>query len=50
MTSRFLDSPYLYVAGSVIIMASAYYSYRELDRRLGLKALLIDKFRKNEGR
>jgi hypothetical protein len=48
MISRFVDSPYLYIAGSVIIMISAYYSYRELDRRLGLKALLNEKFRKKE--
>lgn len=46
LTSRFLNSPYLYLLGSVIILMSAYFSFRELDRRLGLKALLVEKLRK----
>jgi len=46
--SRFVASPYLYLAGLVIIAVSAYYSYRELDKRLGLKTILIDRFHKKK--
>lgn len=37
---RFLDDPYTYIAGSVIITISCLFSYRELDRRIGIKATL----------
>lgn len=46
--SRFVSSPFLYLAGLAIIVASAYYSYGELDRRLGLKTLLAERFNKKK--
>ncbi len=48
LVSRFLSSPYLYLAGAVLISASVYLSYRELDRRVGLKILIADKFLKKK--
>jgi O-antigen/teichoic acid export membrane protein len=48
LVSRFLSSPYLYLVGTVLISASVYLSYRELDRRVGLKMLIADKFLKKK--
>ena len=48
LSSRYINSPYLYIVGAAFISASTFYSFRELDKRLGLKALLIEKFRKNK--
>jgi len=45
LSSRYISSPYLYIIGSVLILASVYYSYRELDKRLGIKSILINLFR-----
>ena len=42
---KFLPNPYHYFAGSVFIIASAIYSFRELDKRMDLRSI-IKKFRK----
>lgn len=43
---RFLHNPFNYVAGFILVISSSYYSYIELDKRVGLKALVISKFKK----
>ncbi len=45
MISRLLNPPYVYIAGSLIIVFSFYYSFTELNKRLGLLSLLKE-FRK----
>lgn len=45
--SKFLITKYLYIFGSMLIIFSSFYSLRELDKRLGLKALITERFRKN---
>lgn len=50
LSSRYINSPYLYLVGVALISVSTYYSYRELDKRLGLKKMLIEKFRKKQGK
>jgi O-antigen/teichoic acid export membrane protein len=37
---RILDSPYTYAVGSVLIIISTLFSFKELDRRLNIKQLL----------
>jgi O-antigen/teichoic acid export membrane protein len=48
LSGRFINAPYLYLIGSLLILAATYYSYRELDKRIGLKATLFERFRKNQ--
>lgn len=48
IVSRFLSAPYLYLAGTVLISVSVYLSYKELDRRVGLKMLIADKLLKKK--
>lgn len=38
---KLLGSPYSYVIGSLIILVSAFYSYRELDKRLDIKSIIL---------
>lgn len=48
---KLLDSPYSYIFGSLIIIISSLHSYKELDKRLDLKSILIGfrkKMNKNE--
>jgi len=42
ITVRFLGSPYRYLVGIVLITLSSWYSFRELDKRLGIQSLLIE--------
>ena len=42
ITVRFLTSPFIYFIGISLIILSSWYSYRELDKRIGLQAILID--------
>lgn len=47
-TMRFLDSPWNYILGCLVIIISSVYSVRELERRIGFKEIiqkLLDKFR-----
>jgi O-antigen/teichoic acid export membrane protein len=47
MISRILASPYIYIAGSLLIIISSLYSIRQLNKRLNLIPLILEKFRKN---
>jgi O-antigen/teichoic acid export membrane protein len=49
MSSRLLSSPLLYIAGSLVILLSSFYSLRELDKRLNLIPLIIEKFNRHRG-
>jgi O-antigen/teichoic acid export membrane protein len=40
MIIRFLEQPWSYLLGSVFISISVYYSFRELDKRIGFKDIL----------
>lgn len=45
---KFLSNPYPYLVGVVLIGISTWYSYKELDKRIGVKSLIsnaIQKFR-----
>ena len=46
--SRFLVSPYVYLFGTVIILISSYYSFKELNKRLSIVAYLQEKLKKNK--
>jgi O-antigen/teichoic acid export membrane protein len=46
-SSRLLTSPYIYIGGSILIMISAIYSLRELNKRLNLIPLITGRFKKN---
>jgi O-antigen/teichoic acid export membrane protein len=41
-TVRFIGSPYKYFIGLALISVSGWYSFKELDKRLGLKAIISD--------
>lgn len=43
---KLLSVRYLYFAGSLLIILSTIYSIRELDRRIGLKSILVERFKK----
>ncbi len=40
LATKFLNQPYNYFLGLILIGVSIWYSFRELDKRLGLKSLL----------
>jgi O-antigen/teichoic acid export membrane protein len=42
MAVRFLGSPYSYLVGIVLIAFSGWNSFRELDKRLGIRSMLIE--------
>jgi O-antigen/teichoic acid export membrane protein len=46
-SSRLLNSPYVYFLGSFLILFSCYYSFRELNKRLKLIPLILEKLGKN---
>jgi O-antigen/teichoic acid export membrane protein len=48
LSSRLLTSPYMYIGGSILIILSGYYSLRELNKRLNLIPLILEKFGKNK--
>ncbi len=39
---HYLPQPYNYIAGTILVVLSGFYSVRELDKRLGLKQILIN--------
>lgn len=43
---KFIPLPYQYLAGSVLIVLSAVYSLRELDKRLAIKEIVVSRFQK----
>jgi O-antigen/teichoic acid export membrane protein len=48
MSSRLLTTPFMYIGGSILIVFSGYYSLRELNKRLNLITLILEKFGKNK--
>lgn len=44
--SRFVNPPYMYFFGSILILASCLYSFKELDKRLNLMLFIREKFKK----
>jgi O-antigen/teichoic acid export membrane protein len=42
---KFIDSPYQYVIGCILIILSSLYSLRELDKRLDLKNIVVAKMK-----
>lgn len=46
---KLLSAPYVYFSGSVFVLFSSLYSFRELNKRMGLITLIMEKFsRKNK--
>lgn len=43
---KFMEKPYSYIMGMGLIMISAWYSYKELDKRIGIKSLLSNAIQK----
>jgi hypothetical protein len=37
---KFMDSPYQYIIGGILIVLSSIYSLRELDKRLNFKSII----------
>lgn len=48
LVSRLFGAPYSYLIGSVFILSSSHISFSELDRRLGLKLLILNKLGKKK--
>jgi O-antigen/teichoic acid export membrane protein len=40
ISSRYLDNPFNYIVGVLLIVISSWYSINELDKRLGLKTII----------
>jgi O-antigen/teichoic acid export membrane protein len=38
---KFIDSPYQYILGSILILLSALYSFKELDKRINFKSVIV---------
>lgn len=49
MSSRLLSTSFLYVGGSLLIALSSYYSFQQLNKRLNLIPLILEKLGKNNG-
>jgi O-antigen/teichoic acid export membrane protein len=47
---KFMDSPFQYLIGSVLIVLSSTYSLKELDRRLNLRNIVVSKMKKINGK
>ncbi len=39
---RYISSPYSYIIGTILILFSTYFSYRELDKRIGMKSFVAN--------
>ena len=48
LSSRLLASPYIYFVGSMLILLSGYFSFRELNKRLQLIPLILERFNKKK--
>jgi O-antigen/teichoic acid export membrane protein len=46
--SKFLEAPYIYILGFILISFSSYYSFKELDKRLGLIDMVKSRFGKDK--
>jgi O-antigen/teichoic acid export membrane protein len=42
ITVRYLTSPFTYLVGGGLIIISSWYSFRELDKRIGLRTVLLN--------
>jgi len=40
---KFLSQPYPYIIGVVLIVISGWYSLKELDKRMDIKAMILNK-------
>jgi O-antigen/teichoic acid export membrane protein len=49
MSSRLLTPLYLYLLGGLLIFLSSYYSFQQLNKRLNLIPLILEKLGKNNG-
>jgi O-antigen/teichoic acid export membrane protein len=45
---KLLEVKYLYFVGSLFIILSCFYSFKELDKRIGLRSILIERFKKTD--
>lgn len=48
VTMEYLPKPYAYMIGVLLIVLSSWFSFRELDNRLGIKSLLIKTIEKKQ--
>jgi len=39
---KVIDKPYSYIIGIILIIISSWYSYKELDKRIGMKAIAVN--------
>lgn len=46
MTTKFINTPFSYIIGSILVVISACYSYKELDKRIELMQLIKSKIGK----
>jgi O-antigen/teichoic acid export membrane protein len=46
ITTKFINTPFSYIIGSILIVISAWYSYKELDKRIELMQLIKSKIGK----
>jgi O-antigen/teichoic acid export membrane protein len=47
-SSKLLDAPYSFIFGTIIIIASFYYSVTELNKRMNIMALISQKFKRKD--
>jgi hypothetical protein len=47
LSSRLLPSPFLYIGGILLISLASYYSFQQLNKRLNLIPLILEKLGKN---
>jgi O-antigen/teichoic acid export membrane protein len=48
VSSRFINPPYIYIWGSILIIISSLYSLRELNKRLRLIPLILERLKKHK--
>lgn len=48
ISSRLINPPYIYFFGVLLVLLTAIYSFRELNKRLGLIPLILEKLGKNK--
>jgi O-antigen/teichoic acid export membrane protein len=42
VTVRFLSAPFVYIVGTILVVVSGHYSLKELDKRIGIKMVLLN--------
>jgi O-antigen/teichoic acid export membrane protein len=48
LSGKYLNTKYMLFIGSLLIIITSVYSFRELNKRIGLKALITERFRKDK--